>query len=143
MKQTCVFRLMILLSSVAFSVPVLTGHAEEEAKLSPEQVAQEMAQRSTALRAISNDFAEQQKKTALLKRDRAMFTNDAADPMLTEEEREKIQARIIQTETEMKAIETERVKNRAAFASAAKDYEAFAKKNIPEETQAAENGQAI
>jgi len=139
MRLAYALRSSILLASLAVCGCPIQGQAEPEKNMPPEEVALELHHRNTALRSISNDFAEQQKKTALLKRDRAMLARDAEDPMLSEEAREKVHTRLAQTEAEINTIEELRVKNRASFAKAAKDYESFAKKNLSEQNQNSEN----
>ncbi len=127
---------LILLTFLTVSIPSHSiARAAEEGSLSQEQVELELTERNKSIRAVSNVFAEQQKKTALLKRDRAMFAKDAADPMLSEEDRDKLRVKIAQVETEMSAIEADRIKNRAAFASAVNDYESFAKKNLSADSE--------
>lgn len=131
-----------LLSLTAFLLYGSTLQAAEEKKLPQEQIALEITQRNTALRTISNEFADQQKKTALLRRDQAMLSKNIADPRLSKAAREKLLDKMAEVETEMNTIEIDRTKNRTAFTSAAKDYEAFAKKYLSEETQMQENSPA-
>lgn len=107
-------------------------------KMTREEIETQLAAKNQAIREISNAFAGQQKQTALLKVQRAMLMRDAEDPMLTEEEREKLQEKITGIESEMDGIEMQRVKNRSAFAQAAQDYETFARKNLPETPEPSE-----
>ncbi len=120
------------LSALFFCLTAGQVFAQKNVKNTRDEAAlqAQLQQKADALREISNAFAGHQAKVAYLKRDRAMLEHDAGDSMLPENQRRKLQEKIAGIDSQMAALEPEKIENRAHFASAAKDYEDFMKENF-------------